>query len=77
VWLIDWEDARFAPPGADEVYFALTRAALGGKSWLKVAGHHAEARQYWIAALTTRLHDDKGAELVVRMLKLLTEAAIG
>lgn len=80
LWLIDWEDARFAPPGADEVYFALTRVVLGGRSripWLKVVGRHSEARQYWIAELTPRLHDDKGAELVVRMLKLLTEAAIG
>ncbi len=30
-WLMDWEDAGWAPPGTDELYFAATTAALHSK----------------------------------------------
>ncbi len=55
-WLIDWEDARWAPPGADYVYFAAVRTALNGKrvSRLELADEYREAEQYWAAAIRLR-----------------------
>ena len=30
--LVDWEDAAWAPPGADEVYYAATAGVFGGRT---------------------------------------------
>ena len=38
--LIDWEDAGFGPPGADEVFYRATSAALWGHR-----PHRSEARE--------------------------------
>lgn len=53
-WLIDWEDAGYAPPGADQVYFQAVRAAVGGRRLRAVADDHPEARAYWLDMLGRR-----------------------
>jgi len=50
VILFDWEEAAFAPPRADEVYYAVTSAWLGfGRR--TVAGPVTEAVSFWQARL--------------------------
>lgn len=55
-WLIDWEDAGWAPEGADLVYFTATAATLGRRprGLLRVAETHAEATRYWRAIVDRR-----------------------
>ncbi|MFD1936960.1 phosphotransferase [Nonomuraea mangrovi] len=55
-WLIDWEDAGYGPPGADEVYYLATRAAVFGGPVAPTG--HAEAARYWHAVVTARRADD-------------------
>ena len=61
-WLIDWEDAQWAPPGADAAYFDLTRRALTGR---KLQLEHPEAAlEFWrdrISTLYEKYGDDGGA----------------
>jgi hypothetical protein len=59
-WLIDWEDACWAPPGADEVYFRATAAALGRRtvSAMAVPDEHVEALEYWAEDVRRRPRDD-------------------
>ena len=53
LWLIDWEDACWAPPGADAVYFTATRAALHGErpTW---RAEQVEAVRYWADVVAAR-----------------------
>jgi hypothetical protein len=55
-WLIDWEDAGWAPPGSDRVYFAAVTAATGGGPArpIPVADEHQEAAQRWAAVVADR-----------------------
>jgi aminoglycoside phosphotransferase (APT) family kinase protein len=70
LFLIDWEDAGWAPPGADEVYYWATEGFLSGGEMLL---EPAEAREYWIKVLDGRLRvarasRDTDIELVTRLL---------
>ncbi|WP_285705998.1 phosphotransferase [Microtetraspora sp. NBRC 16547] len=70
-WLIDWEDAGYAPPHADETYFAATRRAVyGGPPPARVYG---EAAAYWLDRVRRRTADD--AELTRRLLEILETMA--
>jgi hypothetical protein len=55
-WLIDWEDAGWAPPGADEVYFRATVAAMGRRPVraLAVPDEQREAARYWLDIVRAR-----------------------
>jgi hypothetical protein len=73
-WLIDWEDAGWAPPGSDQVYFAAVVAALRGGPVrrLEIADEHREAAQRW-AAVAAERPADSDARLRERLLVLLGE----
>jgi hypothetical protein len=45
--LFDWEDAGWGPPGADEVLFRATEAALGGGRKVNGERGHEEALAFW------------------------------
>lgn len=72
IWLIDWEDAGWAPPGSDAVYFAAVGAALRGQPAgpLEIATTHREAAQRW-AALVAQRPRDSDPRLRERLLTLL------
>jgi hypothetical protein len=55
-WLIDWEDAGWAPPGTDEVYFVAVRAATrpGPARPLAIAEQNREAARHWSAIVADR-----------------------
>lgn len=55
-WLIDWEDAGWAPPGADDVYFRATIAAMGRRPVrpLTLADGQQEAARYWLDIVRSR-----------------------
>lgn len=68
-WLIDWEDAGWAPPHADAVYFSATAATLGARQ-APVDGSledRAEARAYWSAIVERRARDDADVQLSVQL----------
>lgn len=68
-WLIDWEDAAWAPPGADEVYYAVTSTAvLGRRSISPPEPEHVEAARFWLDRLTVRSADDHDASLTARLI---------
>jgi Ser/Thr protein kinase RdoA (MazF antagonist) len=73
-WLIDWEDAAYAPPGADRVYFAATASAIGRaepRGPLPVTENEADAVQYWRDVLQRRETVEREARLSRRMAILL------
>jgi aminoglycoside phosphotransferase (APT) family kinase protein len=45
--LFDWEDAGWGPPGADEVLFRATEAALGSGRKGNDERDHEEALAFW------------------------------
>ena len=50
--LVDWEDAAYGPPGADEVFYQACQAALGMER--ATGSPHAEAIDYWLRRLQQR-----------------------
>lgn len=54
--LMDWEEASWGPPGADEVYYYATEALLG-KSASPEMRVNPEAIEYWIGRLSGRPGD--------------------
>lgn len=72
-WLIDWEDAAYGPPGADEVYFTATRAAVRRDTAAQSESDHQEAVAFWSALVRERADTEDGAdrELARRMLTIL------
>lgn len=72
-WLIDWEDAEWAPPGSDAVYFAATTAALRGsvKRAMDPSPRLFEACQFWAERVRGRSIADTEARLQDRLLTLL------
>jgi hypothetical protein len=67
-WLIDWEDATWAPPGADQVYYAATSAAaLGRRPVSPPEPGHVEAAEFWLERLAARSGDDHDAPLTARL----------
>lgn len=45
LWLLDWEDVAWAPPGADETYYRATAAAMAGER--VGTSRHQEAVRFW------------------------------
>lgn len=72
-WLIDWEDAGWAPPGADVVYLAATVAAMGARRARPLAEVAAfpEAAAYWSAIVESRDVTAGETRLRERMLAVL------
>lgn len=71
-FLIDWEDADWGPPGADRVYYAITRhAALGGAAPAWTAAD-AEAVDYWRTVVQARQQGADDPTLKDTLLALLT-----
>lgn len=72
-WLIDWEDAGWAPPGADEVYFAATAAVLrnGRGVVVRRGGPYEEAVRFWLQRLARRAPTDVDAALTGRLAAVL------
>ncbi|MEU8192943.1 phosphotransferase [Microbispora amethystogenes] len=69
-WLIDWEDAGYGPPHADEVYFLATRIAVyGGGPPARPGDSYAEAADYWRDRVSRRGQDDQ--ELTRRLMSAL------
>ena len=53
LYLIDWEDAGWGPPGADEVLYRATSLALRREA--RGLGDAAEARAFWAEQINKRL----------------------
>jgi hypothetical protein len=72
-WLIDWEDAGWAPPDADEVYFRAVLAALrpGPVSPSASDPAHREAARYWEKIVTERAASEQEQGLRERLLVAL------
>lgn len=51
--LIDWEDAAWGPPAADEVLYRVSAAAVRGRRYTPDPGHE-EAVQFWAERLQAR-----------------------
>lgn len=71
-WLIDWEDAAWAPPGADLVYYEATGAAVFGRPPRAEAGRGgspdtAEAVEFWLKRVALRSGDDHDAPFKARL----------
>lgn len=71
-WLIDWEDAGWAPPHADAVYFDATAASLTTARPVDVTGDRAEAAAYWRERVALRPRTDTDAGLSRRLAALLS-----
>jgi Phosphotransferase enzyme family len=67
-WLIDWEDAAWAPPGADRVYYAATMGAVFG---VRTGGADPEAVQFWLDRVSARAGTDHDAALNARLISTL------
>ncbi|MEP7021467.1 MAG: phosphotransferase, partial [Pseudonocardiales bacterium] len=78
-WLIDWEDARWAPPGTDAVYLAATRAAVrrGPAAPRARPAEHEEAARLWLETVRRRLEVDGSSRLNERLLVLLGRKGVG
>lgn len=69
VWLLDWEDAGYLPPGADEAYFRLTSSTLCGT---QPGPMSPEAGSYWRTIIEQRLDEGHPVALSKAMLSRLT-----
>ena len=69
-WLMDWEDAGWAPPGTDELYFAATTAALHSKPAhpLALAGRYPEAAARLAGEIANRPTEASERQLQERLL---------
>lgn len=76
--LLDWEDASWGPPGADEVYFTATSSALGRHGPSR-APRFPEAVDYWARVVRSRLAETSpgGADRVLGRRMLATLEAWG
>ena len=75
-WLIDWEDAGWAPPGADAVYLDAIVAAMRSDRVRHLASvaAHPEAAAYWADIVRARVSNPAEAHLRDRMLVLLGDS---
>jgi hypothetical protein len=74
-WLIDWEDASWAPPGADRVYFAATRTAVFGTA--PETARPAEAIEFWLRRVACRCDSDGDSALKAGLLAALEAMRTG
>ena len=72
-WLIDWEDAGWAPPHADSVYFRASVAAMYPHRAQRDGrpASHAEAVRYWKARVLERPLTDPDPCLRARLVQAL------
>ena len=75
LFLVDWEEAGWGPPGADEVYYLAVSKALGAKCDIP---DNEDARRFWIESLETRQTSDETGkprdhELSRQLLRALME----
>ncbi|GAA2152992.1 phosphotransferase [Actinomadura napierensis] len=71
-WLIDWEDAAWAPPGADLVYYEATHATVFGKpSGRDDVSGCAEAAEFWLKRVAQRSAGDHDAAFNTRLSDIL------
>ncbi|WP_123815639.1 phosphotransferase [Myceligenerans xiligouense] len=76
-WLIDWEDASWAPPGADLFYYRASNvaafgrppsgSAMRGTTTDESAPGHAEAAAFWLDRLRARSDADHDAAFTARL----------
>jgi len=57
LWLLDWEEVGWGPPGADEVYYAATASVLLG-SRPRAQPEDAEAIRFWRSRVGSRPSGD-------------------
>ena len=72
-WLIDWEDARWAPPGFDQIYWTITpcpepERAPTSLPWTRDLD---EAREQWRTILAGRDFSPSESDLNRRLVTLL------
>lgn len=69
--LIDWEDAGFGPPDADEVFYRATSAALWGKH--PARSNASEAVEFWLRRVQPRPATDREHRLAVALGQALSQ----
>jgi len=69
LFLVDWEDAGWGPPGADEVYFEAAATVVCGRAARR--DWSPAAVDFWINALTERCRSDPNNTGSLGMLELL------
>ena len=76
-WLIDWEDAGWAPPGADEIYLGAVVAAIrpGRVRPLPRTEQTEESLAYWADIVRARTVEAVESTLNERLLDALTRNA--
>jgi thiamine kinase-like enzyme len=72
LWLVDWEDAGFGPPGADDAYFRATRALVRNTDPGTASG---EVVEFWRARVAARSSTDADAATNRALLDLLAGMA--
>ncbi|MCP2336851.1 phosphotransferase [Actinomadura rupiterrae] len=70
-WLIDWEDAAWAPPHADLVYYRATASAALGAPLGTLPPDADEAAAFWAKRVEQRSGGDHDAALNQRLLDIL------
>lgn len=74
-WLIDWEDASWAPPAADLVYYRATHLAVFGHvppgTVAPDAAEHEEAAEFWLGRVGLRSDTDHDADFTKHLLTTL------
>ncbi|WP_147341170.1 phosphotransferase [Actinomadura logoneensis] len=70
-WLIDWEDAAWAPPHADLVYYRATASAALGAPLGTLPPDVSEAAAFWAGRVARRSGGDHDAALNKRLLDIL------
>lgn len=83
-WLIDWEDAAWAPPGADLLYYQASNVAAFGRPPREIsstgatAGEAApdltEAAAFWLNRVRDRSAADHDAVFTARLAAVLRDA---
>lgn len=78
-WLIDWEEAAWAPPGTDQLYLRATVAAMGRRPIRpdSVPAADEEARTFCVELLEQRSASSREDHLRKRMLRALGAAPPG
>jgi Phosphotransferase enzyme family len=67
-WIIDWEDAAWAPPGADRAYLAATSSAVFGS---RPIGANSEVIDFWLDRLARRTQTDHDSPFNNRIARAL------
>ncbi|HEX6926898.1 MAG TPA: hypothetical protein VF167_15855 [Longimicrobiaceae bacterium] len=82
LYLYDWEDAGWAPPGADEVFYRASAAVTGREtSWPTLPEEYHEAVAFWKARIPMRVGSHKRDRALdaamMAALETMTQAGLG